>query len=84
MTPPRIHLIRAIDATHIRYYKLEISLTLFGEIILERTYGNVSYKRHTGKITHFLGTLDDAQARFRKIYHEKLKKGYHAKDSSWM
>jgi len=84
MTASKIYLIRAIDASHIRYYKIEISVTLFGEVILERTYGNVAYKKHTGRITHFLESLEEARVHFRRIYHEKSKKGYHVKDSSWM
>lgn len=84
MPGSKIYLIRVIDTSHVRYYKIEISLTLFGEIILERTYGNVTYKKHTGKITHFLDTISEAQAHFKRICHEKIKKGYHTKDSLWM
>ncbi len=32
MPGSKIYLIRVIDTSHVRYYKIEISLTLFGEI----------------------------------------------------
>jgi len=84
MRTSKVHLIRVIDSSHIRYYKIEISLTLFGEIIVERIYGNTAYRKCTGKITHFLDSIDEAHAHFKRIYSEKIKKGYRAKDTQWI
>jgi len=50
-----------------RYYLVELYLNLFGEYILERVYGNIAYKKHTGKVIEFFDSEDSAIKRMKKI-----------------
>lgn len=59
-----------------KYYKLELSINLFGNYILERTYGSCSNKTPTGKkMTEYINE-ENALFEFNKIIKAKLKKGY--------
>ena len=59
-----------------RYYLIELYLNLFGEYILERTYGNIVHKKFTGKVIEFFDSEDSAINRMEKILREKERKGY--------
>lgn len=76
----KVHLIRVIDASHIRYYIIELSLSLFGDIVVERIYGNQAYKKPTRKITRFLDCIETAKLHFETIKQEKIRKGYTPKE----
>lgn len=72
----KVRLIRVIDAAHIRYYIIELSQTLFGEMLLERIYGNMAFRSHTGRKLDFIENKDIATTRFTSIVQQKLKRGY--------
>ena len=59
-----------------RYYLIELYLNLFGEYILERTYGNIVHKKFTGKVIEFFDSKDSAVKKMEKIVKEKERKGY--------
>jgi len=65
-----------------RYYLLELYLNLFGEYVIERVYGNVAFKRHTGKVVEFFDSKDSATQKMMKILKEKQRKGYEVIKSS--
>ena len=77
-------LIRFIDDVHIRYYNIEICPTLFGEILLERVYGNIRYKHPTRIIKNYFEDMRIAQKLFNKTLNEKIKKGYVERFETWM
>ena len=72
----RVKLIRIIDASHQRYYTIELSQTLFGEMLLERVYWNIAFRSHTGKILKFIEDKNVARKLFESIIKQKLKRGY--------
>lgn len=72
----RVYLERRIDDKHTRYYKIEYFATLFGDILLERIYGNVSYKKPTGHIKKYYSNMKDANDVFTLVLREKIKRGY--------
>ena len=59
-----------------RYYLVKLYKNLFGEFVLERVYGNIAFKRHTGKIIEFFKNRDNAVEKMKKIIKDKQKKGY--------
>jgi predicted DNA-binding WGR domain protein len=50
--------------------------TLFGEFIIERTYGNIRYKTPTGIKKEFFNSMKEAGVAFEKLINQKKKKGY--------
>ena len=60
----------------VRYYKLCLFFTLFGDFVLEREYGNIHFKAPTGKKREFFDSYDDAYRRYNNILKQKRKKGY--------
>ena len=67
---------------NIRYYKLSISLNLFGEYIFIREYGNVKYRKPTGLIHEYFPFSNEALLKLEKIVKEKYKRGYSKNKSS--
>ena len=61
---------------HTRYYYLELSPTLFGEYLVVRKYGNISYKAPTGVRKNFFNSHEDAKIFFEKVLAKKQRKGY--------
>lgn len=61
---------------HIRYYSLELSVNLFGEFLVERIYGNVSFKSFTGQKINTFTNYKEAKAFFEMIKRKKMKRGY--------
>lgn len=78
------HLIRFIDDVHIRYYNIEITNTLFGEILLEKVYGNIRYKNPTRIIKNYFEDIQMAQKLFKKTLNERIKRGYIERFRQWM
>jgi len=60
----------------VRYYKLELFSTLFGEFVVEREYGNAYFKAPTGVKKDFFDSFEDAVAMFETLLKQKQKKGY--------
>jgi predicted DNA-binding WGR domain protein len=61
---------------NIRYYKLEMFLSLFGEYIVEREYGNVAYRAPTGVRKKIFFSIESAKEFYFKILKAKKAKGY--------
>ncbi|MCR2064420.1 WGR domain-containing protein [Campylobacter helveticus] len=61
---------------HIRYYSLELSATLFGEFMVERTYGNVRFKSFTGQKINNFPNYKEAREFFEMMRNKKIRKGY--------
>lgn len=59
-----------------RYYKIDLSSTLFDEYLVERVYGNNTYKTPTGKRSNYFGSLLEAKEFIFKLIKSKIKKGY--------
>ncbi|WP_187648726.1 WGR domain-containing protein [Nitrosophilus labii] len=72
----RVSLIRQTKKGNIRYYRIELFLTLFGDYILEREYGNIRYKGPTGIRKNYFARFDEAIAQYDKIIKQKIRKGY--------
>jgi len=60
----------------IRYYKIVLQKSLFGEYLLERVYGNIANKAPTGKKIAVFDDYKKAKKIFEKIIRKKYKKGY--------
>ena len=71
-----ISMTRHTDRGTVRYYKLELSSTLFGEFVVEREYGNAYFKAPTGVKKDFFDSFDDAVAMFETLLKQKQKRGY--------
>lgn len=71
----RISLSRKVRS-NLRFYTIDLYHNLFGEMIIERTYGKVGAKRATGVKKEFFSSLKDAIKAFKKIESKKRKKGY--------
>lgn len=72
----RITLHRITKQGRIRYYKVELFETLFGEFIVEREYGATRNKSATGHKKSEYQTIDEAKKAFLMIIGQKKKKGY--------
>lgn len=72
----RISMTRQTKNGKIRYYKLELLSTLFGDFIVEREYGNIMYKSPTGIKKSFFDNYNDAYEMFIKLLKRKEKRGY--------
>ena len=59
-----------------RYYKIDLSSTLFDEYLVERVYGNNTYKAPTGKCSNYFGSLLEAKEFILKLIKSNIKKGY--------
>ncbi|NDJ27671.1 polymerase [Campylobacter sp. MIT 12-8780] len=67
---------RATDKGNTRYYQMSMEQTLFNTFLVERKYGNVNYKSHTGLKIDYFDELEQAQAFYDKMLKNKAKKGY--------
>lgn len=59
-----------------RYYFIEKTINLFGEIEVSCIYGNVNYKAPTGYRIHLFNSNDLADIFFHRLLDSKFKKGY--------
>lgn len=71
-----VSMTRHTDKGTVRYYKLELFSTLFGEFVVEREYGNAQFKAPTGVKKEFFDSFDDAAAMFESLLKQKKKRGY--------
>lgn len=69
-----ISMTRHTDRGTVRYYKLELFCTLFGEFVVERKYGNVHFKSPTGIKKDLFESYDDASVIFKQLLKQKQKK----------
>lgn len=69
-------LIRSVKG-RMRYYLLKIEETLFGEFLLEKVYGSMSYKKPTRILKEYFSSWVEAKKMFDCLVKEKKKKGYH-------
>ena len=76
LTYKKIILYRKVNKK-IRYYSLELTSTLFGEILLTREYGGLKNKKPTGIIKKYFSNLDDSIKAFESLIRLKQKKEYH-------
>jgi len=60
----------------VRYYRLVVYLTLFGEYLFVREYGAVKNKKPTRTIKEYFPNLLDVQSACEFFMISKLKKGY--------
>lgn len=72
----KISMHRLTDKGHMRYYKIELIATLFGQFSLEREYGNISFRAPTGRKKNVFDTIEEAKTMFRKIVLQKERRGY--------
>jgi len=64
------------NGLNIRYYKLEMFLSLFGEYVIEREYGNIAYRAPTGRRKDIFISIDSAEKFYSKILTIRKKRGY--------
>jgi predicted DNA-binding WGR domain protein len=60
----------------VRYYKVQICFTLFGEYLLICEWGNIDNKRSTGQKQNYFSSLSDLKDTIKKIIYHKSKRGY--------
>ena len=60
----------------IRYYTLTIFKNLFGEYILEKSFGSVANKKPTRNIVEIYPTFEESIIEYQKTISKKSKKGY--------
>ncbi len=61
---------------NIRYYKLEMFLSLFDEYVVQREYGNILYCAPTGIKKNIFDCKKSAKEFYCKILNLKKAKGY--------
>jgi len=59
-----------------RYYALELSPTLFGEMLLIREYDGLKNKKPTGIIKKYFSSLEDSMKAFESLVGLKQRRGY--------
>jgi len=61
---------------NIRYYKIELFLSLFDDYIVEREYGNIRYKAPTGIRKNLFSSFKAAKDFYNSIIKKKKQRGY--------
>jgi len=72
----KVFLIKDTEKGNTRYYNLQIFATLFDEFMLERVYGNIRYKSHTGIKKDYFLAMADAKKKYDFLLRQKIAKGY--------
>lgn len=67
---------RTTDKGNTRYYQMNMEQTLFNTFSVERKYGNINFKSHTGLKINYFNKKNQAQLFFDKMLKNKIKKGY--------
>ena len=62
----------------IRYYKITLYPTLFGEYLLVREWGGIGNKRATGEKRSNFSHIEPVMGALKSIIRSKEKKGYRA------
>lgn len=71
-------LYRNVDG-RLRYYKIRVYPTLFGEYLLVREWGGINNKKPTGTKQSYFFNLSNLKDNIKKIIVAKSKKGYNGK-----
>lgn len=61
---------------NIRCYIIDIYASLFGGYNVERIYGNINFKTHTGKRINHFSSYEDSKNFLNEIKIKKENKGY--------
>lgn len=69
-------LYKKTDKGNIRYYTINIFASLFGGYGVERIYGNINFKSHTGKRINYFSTYEDSKKFLEEMKSKKERKGY--------
>ena len=77
LTYKKVVLYRTVNKKE-RYYSLELTSTLFGEMLLTREYGGLKNKKPTRIIKKYFSNLDDSIKAFESLIGLKQKKGYYS------
>lgn len=64
------------NGLNVRYYKLELFLSLFGEYVIEREYGNIAYRAPTGIRKNTFSSIESAEKFYFKILKIRESRGY--------
>lgn len=72
----RVTLYRKTGRGSTRYYKIEMSPTLFNGFIVEREYGNVRNRGPTGIRKNCYDSISEAEKFYTGILRQKRRKGY--------
>ena len=75
LTYKKVILYRVVNQK-IRYYSIELTPTLFGEMLLTRKYGGLKNKKPTRVIKEYFSSVEDSINAFESIFSLKQKKGY--------
>ena len=59
-----------------RYYKLKLYPTLFGDILLIKEFGSIKNKKPTGIIKEYFSHIEECLKAIDFFVYEKIKKGY--------
>lgn len=70
------YIARTTDKGNVRYYKLDMEKTLFDSYCVERKYGNIKFKSHTGVRVNYFEKMEQAIQFFDIILKNKKRKGY--------
>ena len=60
----------------VRYYRIKVYLTLFGDYLLVREWGRADSKRATGQKQRYFTNLVELTVAVKNILFTKEKKGY--------
>lgn len=71
-----VSMVRTTDKGNVRYYKLDMEKTLFDDYCVERKYGNIKFKSHTGLRVNYFEKMEQATQFFDRILRNKKRKGY--------
>jgi len=71
----RITLYRDVNHKE-RYYRISLILNLFGEYILQKSYGSCERKKPTRTIEEYFSSYTEASRGLELKLKEKYKKGY--------
>ena len=69
-------MLRTTAKGNTRYYELDLQKTLFEDFLVERRYGNIRYKSHTGLKMNYFQSEVEAKSFFERILRAKQRKGY--------
>lgn len=66
---------RAVNG-RIRYYKVSVYKTLFGDYVLEKEYGGIKNKKPTGIIKEYITDKTLVFSKAAETIKSKMKRGY--------
>ena len=69
-------LIRKVDKRHIRFYRIYLFKSLFGEYMVEIVFGSIFNKYPTGRVKKYFQSQKEALDFFTQKIKSKVKRGY--------